>query len=176
MILDGDGKYNDVIPYRTTTTTRIRPPLGGGSRACDSVSDKICQPTLHPLRPNVIPFLFYAYNPSWERPLETGPREFEMIYVGHSKFRWSPMMRRAARVLNRFGSSLAASDLLATAGIRRRTGRARCRWSKRILRTPTSSKAWLLNTLSPVRFRICDRLDEQGDDSTRSCCGRCFGA
>jgi hypothetical protein len=57
------------------------------------VSDKICQPTLHPLRPNVMPFLFYAYNPSWEQPFDAGRHEFDMMYVGHSKFRWHPMMR-----------------------------------------------------------------------------------
>ena len=35
---------------------------------CDSLSDKIYQPTLHPLRPNVGTFLFHAYDPAWERP------------------------------------------------------------------------------------------------------------
>ena len=58
---------------------------------CDSLSDKICQPTLHPLRPNVRPFLFYAYNPAWERPLDSRAKEYGMVYVGHSKFRWRPM-------------------------------------------------------------------------------------
>jgi hypothetical protein len=93
VILDGDGKYNDVIriadDYNHTDTDSSRRWID----ACDSISDKICQPTLHPLRPNVIPFLFYAYNPTWERPLETGFKEFEMIYVGHSKFRWCPMTK-----------------------------------------------------------------------------------
>src|SRR5262249_45132206 len=49
--------------------------------------------TLHPLRPGIIPFLFYAYNPSWERPLKLESCEFDMVYVGHSKFRWKPMLR-----------------------------------------------------------------------------------
>jgi hypothetical protein len=93
VILDGDGKYNDVIrvadDYNHSNPTESKQWI----EACDSISDKICQPTLHPLRPNVIPFLFYAYNPSWERPQETGRKEFDMIYVGHSKFRWCPMMR-----------------------------------------------------------------------------------
>lgn len=93
VILDGDGKYNDVIrvadDYNHTDPAASRQWI----EACDSLSDKICQPTLHPLRPNVIPFLFYAYNPSWERALETGRKEFDMIYIGHSKFRWCPMMR-----------------------------------------------------------------------------------
>jgi hypothetical protein len=93
IIIDGDGNYNDVIcvadDYNHPDAAACRRWID----ACDSVSDKICQPTLHPLRPNVIPFLFYAYNPSWERPLDMGHCEFDMMYVGHSKFRWQPMMR-----------------------------------------------------------------------------------
>src|SRR5262249_35469592 len=60
---------------------------------CDSLSDKVCQPTYHPLRPNVRTFFFYAYNPAWEVPLDPGPREYGMVYVGHGKFRWRPMLR-----------------------------------------------------------------------------------
>jgi hypothetical protein len=93
VILDGDGKYNAVIRVADDYNHTDAAASKGWIEACDSVSDKICQPTLHPLRPNVIPFLFYAYNPSWERPLETGREEFDMIYVGHSKFRWCPMTR-----------------------------------------------------------------------------------
>jgi hypothetical protein len=93
VIIDGDGNYNDILRVGDDYN---HPDEAGCRRwieACDSVSDKICQPTLHPLRPNVIPFLFYAYNPSWERPVDFGSREFDMIYVGHSKFRWKPMLR-----------------------------------------------------------------------------------
>jgi hypothetical protein len=93
VILDGDGKYNDVIrvadDYNHADSEEARQWI----ETCDSVSDKICQPTLHPLRPNVIPFLFYAYNPAWERPLETAAKEYDILYVGHSKFRWCPMTR-----------------------------------------------------------------------------------
>src|SRR5262249_15875665 len=70
VIIDGAGNYNDVIRI---TDDYNHPDTGASQRwteACDSVSDKICQPTLHPLRPNVIPFLFYAYNPSWEMSLD----------------------------------------------------------------------------------------------------------
>src|SRR5689334_20915304 len=93
VIVDGDGNYNDVIrvgeDYNHADTAASRRWI----EVCDSVSDKICQPTLHPLRSNVIPFLFYAYNPSWERPLTENTHEFDIMYVGHSKFRWAPMMR-----------------------------------------------------------------------------------
>jgi SAM-dependent methyltransferase len=93
VIVDGDGNYNEVIRVADDYNHADAVASKRWIEACDSVSDKICQPTLHPLRKNVIPFLFYAYNPSWERPLEIGRKEFDMIYVGHSKFRWRPMMR-----------------------------------------------------------------------------------
>jgi len=93
VIIDGDGNYNDVIRIADDYNHADETASTRWIEACDSVSDKICQPTLHPLRSNVIPFLFYAYNPSWERPWETGRKQFDMIYVGHSKFRWLPMVR-----------------------------------------------------------------------------------
>ena len=93
VIIDGDGNYNDVIQAGDD----YNHPDAGASRRwgelCDSLTDKICQPTLHPLRKNVRPFLFYAYNPAWERPLDLRAREYAMLYVGHSKFRWGPMSR-----------------------------------------------------------------------------------
>jgi hypothetical protein len=60
---------------------------------CNSLSDKICQPTLRPLRSNVQPFLFYGFNPELGRSCDAVPKEFGMVYVGHSKFRWGPMER-----------------------------------------------------------------------------------
>jgi hypothetical protein len=93
VILDGDGNYNDVIRIGED----YNHPDAAASRrwieVCDSLTDKICQPTLHPLRPNVRPFLFYAYNPAWEQPLDFGTKEYGMVYVGHSKFRWGAMQR-----------------------------------------------------------------------------------
>src|SRR5262249_24499203 len=93
VILDGDGKYNDLLRVADDYNHATEEDARRWMDACDSLSDKICQPTLHPLKSNVIPFLFYAYNPSWERPIRSENKEFEMIYVGHSKFRWCPMSR-----------------------------------------------------------------------------------
>jgi len=93
VIVDGDGKYNEVI----TVTGDYNHHDAAASRrwieVCDSLSDKICQPTLHPLRHNVRTFLFYAYNPVWEMSLDFTNKEYGMIYLGHSKFRWQPMQR-----------------------------------------------------------------------------------
>jgi len=91
VILDGDGNYNDIVQvgndynHRDTRSNRLWIEI------CDSLTDKICQPTLHPIRDNVRTFLFYCYNPEWEVPLDGPHKEFGMLYVGHSKFRWPPM-------------------------------------------------------------------------------------
>jgi hypothetical protein len=60
---------------------------------CNSLSDKVFQPTYHPLRPNVRPFFFHAYNPAWEAPLDFRAKEFGMAYVGNNWFRWQPLQR-----------------------------------------------------------------------------------
>ncbi len=39
------------------------------------------------------PFLFHIYDPTWEAPLDFAGKEFSMIYVGHTKFRWRGMSR-----------------------------------------------------------------------------------
>jgi hypothetical protein len=91
VILDGDGNYNDLIQINGDYNHRDLAAAKRWIAVCDSLSDKICQPTLHPLRQNVQPFLFYSYSSSWERPVRRPPKPFSMIYVGHSKFRWRPM-------------------------------------------------------------------------------------
>jgi hypothetical protein len=93
VIIDGDGNYNDVITVEDDINHADAAASQAWIEVCDSLSDKICQPTLHPLRPNVRPFLFYAYNPAWERPLDFSAKEFGMLYVGHSKFRWWAMQQ-----------------------------------------------------------------------------------
>ena len=92
VILDGDGNYNDIVHVDGDYNHRSAAEAQRWIAICDSLSDKICQPTLTPLRRNVRPFLLYSYNPAWERPLLSSPKEFSMIYVGHSKFRWRPML------------------------------------------------------------------------------------
>src|SRR5262249_30374853 len=67
VILDGDGKYNDRIVVDGDYNHRTEEARTRWITVCDSLSDKICQPTLHPLRNNVRSFLFYSYNPAWAR-------------------------------------------------------------------------------------------------------------
>lgn len=93
VVIDCDGKYNDAIGV----VGDHNHPDAAASRlwiqVCDSLSDKICQATLHPLRENVRPFLFHAYNPMWEMPLDFRAKAYGMYYVGNNWFRWRQMHR-----------------------------------------------------------------------------------
>jgi hypothetical protein len=93
VILDGDGNYNDLVRVGADYNHRNEEDRRRWVEVCDSLTDKVCQPTLHPLRPGVRTFLFYCYNPGWEVPLDFRDKEYAMLYVGHSKFRWGPMER-----------------------------------------------------------------------------------
>ena len=93
VVIDCDGAYNEPILFHGDYNHRTEESSRKWRDICDSLSDKICQPTLHPLRPNVRPFLFYAYNPTWEVPLDFRAKEYDMLYIGHCKFRWHPMCR-----------------------------------------------------------------------------------
>src|SRR5262245_51368719 len=70
VLIDCDGMYNEAAhvggdynhPNAQASRRRIE--------LCDSLTDKILQPTLRPLPPNVRPFLFHGYDPAWERPLD----------------------------------------------------------------------------------------------------------
>ena len=93
VVIDCDGKYNDAISiigdYNHSSTEESR----RWTELCDSLSDKIYQPTFHPLRPNVRTFFFHAYNPQWEVSLDFANKDYGMYYVGHNWFRWRPMKR-----------------------------------------------------------------------------------
>jgi len=93
VVLDCDGMYNDVIrvggdynhPDARASQHRIE--------LCDSISDRICQPTFHPLRANVRSFFFHGYNPDWEVPFDFRAKEYGMVYVGNNWFRWRALER-----------------------------------------------------------------------------------
>lgn len=93
VVIDCDGNYNDPIAIGGDYNHPDAAASRRWTEICDSLSDKICQPTLHPLRANVRPFLFYAYDPAAEIPLDFTTKEYGMLYVGHSKFRWQAMHR-----------------------------------------------------------------------------------
>ena len=93
VVIDCDGAYNDLIRFNGDYNHRTEDACRRWTAVCDSISDKICQPALQPLRANVRPFLFHIYDPTWEMPLQFADKELSMVYVGHTKFRWRGMSR-----------------------------------------------------------------------------------
>jgi hypothetical protein len=93
FVVDCDGAYNDVIQVEGDLNHRDQASSRRWMDICESLADRIFQPTLHPVRPNVQPFFFHGYDPAWERPLDFHAKDFGMTYVGHAKFRYFPMLR-----------------------------------------------------------------------------------
>jgi hypothetical protein len=93
LVVDCDGAYNDHIMFGGDYNHRVEETSRYWTAACDSLSDKIFQPTLRPRRANVRPFLFHIYDPSWERPLDFTAKDCAMTYLGHTKFRWRGMSK-----------------------------------------------------------------------------------
>src|ERR671923_655715 len=95
IVIDCDGAYNDAISVDGDYNHRTPEASRRWIEVCDSLADKICQPTLRPLRPNVRPFLFHAYNPQWERRLDFRARcrPYGLVYVGNNWFRWRALRR-----------------------------------------------------------------------------------
>ncbi len=93
IVIDCDGAYNERISVDGDYNHRDVAASQAWIDTCDSLADKIYQPAVHPRRPNVASFFFHGYDPAWERPLDFRAKEFGMVYVGHSRFRWGPMER-----------------------------------------------------------------------------------
>jgi glycosyltransferase involved in cell wall biosynthesis len=113
VVIDCDGGYNDPILFAGDYNHRTEESSRQWIEFCDSLSDKICQPTLRPRRANVRPFLFHIYDPTWESPLDFAAKDFGMIYVGHTKFRWhgmSRVLRALEPVRDRVGRAALVGD------------------------------------------------------------------
>jgi hypothetical protein len=93
VVIDCDGKYNDAISvvgdYNHATENESRTWVD----ICDSLGDKIYQPTYSPLRRNVGTYFFHAYSPTWEVALDFTSKQYAMFYVGHNWFRWKPFAK-----------------------------------------------------------------------------------
>jgi hypothetical protein len=93
VIIDNDGMYNELIKIDGDYTHLDAAASRARIELCGSLSDKIFQPTLHPLRPNVGTFLFHGYDSAWDVPLDFRAKEYGMIYVGSNWFRWRALRR-----------------------------------------------------------------------------------
>jgi glycosyltransferase involved in cell wall biosynthesis len=106
VVIDCDGRYNELINVHGDFNHRTEAESVGYMDFCDAVADKIYQPSPTPLRPNVGTFLFHIYDPAWEAPLDFSGKDFSIVYVGHSKFRWhgmSQVLRAVAPVRSEVG-------------------------------------------------------------------------
>ena len=93
VVIDCDGGYNDPITVIGDINHHDAPSAKRWVDVCDSLSDKIVQPTFHPLRHNVGTFFFHAYDPGWEVPLDRAAKPYGMCYVGNNWFRWRSLRR-----------------------------------------------------------------------------------
>ena len=91
VVIDCDGKYNNAISVVGDYNHESEEQSRRWTQLCDTLSDKIFQPTYHPVRRNVRTHFFHAYSTDWEVPLTARGKEYSMYYVGHNWFRWRPM-------------------------------------------------------------------------------------
>ncbi len=93
VVIDCDGMYGGL--RRAEEDFNHYDDVGSRSRdeLYDHISDKIFQPTYHPVRPNIGTFFFHAYHPGWETPLDFHAKEYGMYYVGSNWFRWRSLKR-----------------------------------------------------------------------------------
>lgn len=123
IVMDCDGAYKrGLMEFRGDYNHKTPEKSRRWIEVCDSISDKILQPTLRPKWPNVKPFLFHIYDPTWELPLDFSHKEFSIIYVGHTKFRWHGMSQVLQAIEPAGASRRAASGWWARAGTPRWNG------------------------------------------------------
>jgi hypothetical protein len=92
-ILDTDGMYNPIISvdgYDHNHANEYNRLHWVGH--CNMLVDKILQPTPEPLEANVIPLLFYGYDPTLQVGADgSPPKRFDIMHVGHNWWRWREM-------------------------------------------------------------------------------------
>ena len=93
VVIDCDGQYNQLIKLAADQNHPDEVSAQRWRTVAQSITDKIFQTPVSPKCPEVRSFNFHAYDPSWERPLQRAHRPFDLVYVGHSKYRWRPMLR-----------------------------------------------------------------------------------
>ena len=109
VIIDCTGRYNETIRVEHDFNHLEKVDNHQGwewIEGFEAVADKILQPTLSPLRPNVHPFLFHAFDPEavarhFDTPNEAvkawlgenGSKPYGMTYVGNNWQRWTQMRR-----------------------------------------------------------------------------------
>ena len=92
VLIDCDGKYNNPIDSKGDSNHKSKKESIDWINFCNSLTDKIFQPTIKPLKKNVNTFFFHAYNPNWEIT-NNNKKKYGMCYVGNNWYRWNPMYK-----------------------------------------------------------------------------------
>ena len=106
IVIDCNGRFNETIRVEHDFNHLEKLDSHQGwewVEGLQALSDRVLQPTLHPLRSDVRPFLFHAYDPGSVKRAYTSAREaadgwadtnaprkpYGLAYVGHNWQRWS---------------------------------------------------------------------------------------
>jgi hypothetical protein len=107
-VLDADGMYNRRIMIDGYDRNH------GCDESCERwrttlqlLAGKILQPTPSPLEPDVMPLLFYGYDPASEMKAAHSPaKRFDIAHVGHNWWRWRELDSKLLPGIERIRSSI----------------------------------------------------------------------
>jgi hypothetical protein len=91
LIFDMDGMYNPVIHLdRYDHNHTSQQQRDEWIEFFDSLADRVMKPTIaRPTEPNVVPLVFYSYDPSLELARKDAPEKiYDILHVGHNWWRW----------------------------------------------------------------------------------------
>jgi len=108
VVVDADGMYNQVICVdgydRNHRNERER---SRWVAHCDSLTDKILQPTLHPREPKVVGLPFYGYDPESQLGIVHRTRKrFDIVHLAHNWWRWRQVSECLLPAFERIRSQL----------------------------------------------------------------------
>jgi hypothetical protein len=91
LIFDMDGMYNPVVHLDHYDRNHSRQwERDRWIEFYDALADRVMKPTIaKPTEPNVVPLVFYSYDPSLELARKDAPEKiYDILHVGHNWWRW----------------------------------------------------------------------------------------
>lgn len=106
-ILDADGMYGRRLEVSGYDRNHGSDEDAARWRACyNELADRILQPTLRPLEQDVIPLLFYGYDPESAPNGRSSRKSFDIAHVGHNWWRWQEIQNCLLPAIERIRSRL----------------------------------------------------------------------
>lgn len=108
VILDTDGMYNPIVSVDGYDRNHPDQEVQKFWRTqCDTLVDKILQPTLEPLDERVISFPFYGFDPALQMDQKNSPaKRYDIMHVGHNWWRWREISTCLLPAIERIRSQL----------------------------------------------------------------------